>query len=156
VVPVAEKREVGGHVPRSDAEHEAPARGPVQHDGVLGESHRVVERSGEHQRAHPDPPRPGADPCGHEQRRHQAAPANLVELREEEGVEPRILGGADLDPELVDQGGQIDALPLNGKDDPEAALAPAAQRTSSRALATGSCDAPYMSSISETNPRSMT
>ena len=112
--------EVGHLVGDPQPEHEPAARDPVEHDRVLGEPHRVVERRREHGGAEADPRRSLQQRGADEERRDERAAARLVELGQEDRVEAGLLGDGDLLAELLEVGVEARVLELDGQDHAEA------------------------------------
>ena len=104
VVGHAEGGEVHLLVADAQAQHQPPAGEVVEHDRVLGQAHRVVQRPGQHGGADPDARGLGGQVGQHQQRRDdRPGPARLVELGQQDGVEARRRGRPGLGRELVEQ-----------------------------------------------------
>ena len=112
--------EVGYLVRGAEAEEDPAAADPVEHDRVLGEPHRMVQRRRQDGGSEADPLR-SLQQCGaDEQRRDERAAAGLVELGQEDGVEAGLLGDGDRLPQLVEELRQVELLHLDRQDQAEA------------------------------------
>ena len=85
----AEELEVDVRGP--EPQDQPAAGGVVEHQRVLGQPHRVIQRRRGDQRAEPDRRRPRAEPPEQDQWRHRGAAAGLMELGQS-GVEAGALG----------------------------------------------------------------
>ena len=79
----------------------------------------MVQRGREHGGAEPDPLRPLQECGADEQRRDQRAAASLVELGQEDRVEPGLLGDGDLLAELLEVVVEARVLELDRHDHTE-------------------------------------
>src|SRR5690606_14500511 len=111
--------EVGVLVADAEPQDHAAARDPVEHDDVLGQPHRVVQRCGEDGAAEADAGGALQQAGAQQERRHERAAPRLVELGQEHRVEARRVGGGDLLPQLLPQRVERTRLVLDGEHDPE-------------------------------------
>ena len=94
---LAERQERRGRRPGAESELGASAREEVEHDGVLGDAHRVLERQRDDAGAEPDATRRRGDVREEHERRGQSALGGVeVMLRHPGRVEPVPFGGDDL------------------------------------------------------------
>ena len=116
----AESLEVGNLVRDPEAEYDPAARDPVEHDRVLCEAHRMVQRGREHGGAETDPARPLQERRADEERRDEGAAAGLVEFGQEDGIESGLLGDGDLLAKLLEVVVEARVLQLDWQDHAEA------------------------------------
>ena len=109
-----------GHLMRDpEPEDDPAARDPVEHDRVLGEPDRMVQRGREHGGAEADSTGALQERGADEQRRDQRAAAGLVELGQEDRVEPGLLGHGDFLAELLEVVVEARVLELDRHDHTE-------------------------------------
>jgi hypothetical protein len=92
----------------AETEDEPSTREVVEHDGVLGEPHRMVEGTRKHRGAQTDRAAARREVREDEERRDRRAGATgLVELGEEDGIEAGPLGGPGLGGNLAQEGRDV-------------------------------------------------
>ena len=123
-----ERVEVGHLMRDPEPEDDPPARDPVEHDRVLGEAHRMVQGGREHGGAEADPARALQERGADEQRRDEGAAACLVELGQEDRVEPGLLGNGDLLAELLEVVVEAVSLSWIGRITPKRIASPLTRR----------------------------